>query len=98
MFSSPRRRSSPSLDGFEIEKAERALRSVEGERDAIDAPRARAAAVSDAVRNGVVELRRYTLKPGARETLVELFDREFVEPQEALGMRILGTFRDSRRS
>jgi hypothetical protein len=25
----------------------------------------------------VLELRRYTLKPGARETLVELFDREF---------------------
>ena len=42
----------------------------------------------------VVELRRYTLKPGTRETLVELFDREFVESQEALGMRILGTFRD----
>jgi NIPSNAP len=42
----------------------------------------------------VVELRRYTLKPGAREALVELFDREFVESQEALGMRILGTFRD----
>ena len=42
----------------------------------------------------VLELRRYTLKPGARERLVELFDREFVESQEALGMRILGTFRD----
>ena len=42
----------------------------------------------------VLELRRYTLKPGARETLVELFDREFVESQEELGMRILGTFRD----
>jgi NIPSNAP len=42
----------------------------------------------------VVELRRYTLEPGARETLVELFDREFVEAQESLGMRILGTFRD----
>jgi NIPSNAP len=42
----------------------------------------------------VVELRRYTLKPGTRETLVDLFDREFVESQEALGMRILGTFRD----
>jgi hypothetical protein len=26
---------------------------------------------------GVVELHRYTLKPGAREALVELFDREF---------------------
>jgi hypothetical protein len=42
----------------------------------------------------VVELRRYTLKPGAREMLIELFDREFVESQEALGMHILGTFRD----
>ena len=42
----------------------------------------------------VVEFRRYTLKSGARETLVELFDREFVESQEALGMSILGTFRD----
>ena len=42
----------------------------------------------------VLELRRYTLKPGARERLIELFDREFVESQEALGMRILGTFRD----
>jgi hypothetical protein len=43
---------------------------------------------------GVVELRRYTLEPGTRETLVALFDREFVESQEALGMAILGTFRD----
>jgi len=52
--------------------------------------------VSDGAARGprVVELRRYTLRPGARETLVELFDREFVESQEALGMRILGTFRD----
>ena len=44
---------------------------------------------------GIVELRRYTLKPGARETLVELFDRESSESQEALGMSILGTFRIS---
>ncbi len=42
----------------------------------------------------VLELRRYTLRPGARETLIELFDRELVESQEALGMHILGTFRD----
>src|SRR5919197_645995 len=45
-------------------------------------------------RCGVVELRRYALRPGARETLIELFDREFVETQEAVGMRILGQFRD----
>ena len=42
----------------------------------------------------IVELRQYTLLPGKRDVLVELFDREFVESQEELGMRILGTFRD----
>ena len=42
----------------------------------------------------VVELRRYALRPEARETLIELFDRELVEPQEAVGMRVLGQFRD----
>jgi hypothetical protein len=42
----------------------------------------------------VIELRRYTLRPGQRDVLIELFDREFVESQEALGMRILGQFRD----
>jgi hypothetical protein len=42
----------------------------------------------------VVELRRYTLHPGTRETLIELFDREFVESQEAVGMSVLGQFRD----
>ena len=44
--------------------------------------------------DGVVELRQYTLHPGQRDVLVGLFDREFVEPQEALGMRVLGQFRD----
>jgi hypothetical protein len=42
----------------------------------------------------VVELRQYTLHPGQRDVLVELFDREFIEPQEALGMRVIGQFRD----
>jgi hypothetical protein len=42
----------------------------------------------------VVELRRYTLHPGRRDALIELFDREFVEPQEALGMTVMGQFRD----
>lgn len=42
----------------------------------------------------IVELRQYSLHPGARETLIELFDREFVETQEACGMRVLGQFRD----
>jgi len=42
----------------------------------------------------VLELRRYTLHPGRRDTLVALFERHFVEPQEALGMAVPGTFRD----
>jgi hypothetical protein len=42
----------------------------------------------------IVELRRYTLHPGKGDVLIELFDREFVESQEALGMKIIGQFRD----
>ncbi len=42
----------------------------------------------------VVELRQYTVHPGARDVLVELFDREFVESQEALGAHVIGQFRD----
>lgn len=42
----------------------------------------------------VVELRQYTLHPGQRDVLVRLFEREFVETQEAAGMHLLGQFRD----
>lgn len=42
----------------------------------------------------VFELRQYTLHPGHRDTLIDLFDREFLETQEAVGMRVLGQFRD----
>jgi hypothetical protein len=42
----------------------------------------------------IVELRQYTLCPGQRDVLIELFDREFVESQEATGATILGQFRD----
>ncbi|TSE12591.1 NIPSNAP family protein [Mesorhizobium intechi] len=45
----------------------------------------------------VVELRQYTLRPGRRETLIALFDREFIEGQEAAGMTIIGQFRDLDR-
>jgi quinol monooxygenase YgiN len=41
-----------------------------------------------------VELRQYTLHPGTRDVLIELFDREFVESQEAVGMQVFGQFRD----
>lgn len=42
----------------------------------------------------VFELRQYTLHPGKRDVLIELFERAFIEPQEAAGMRVLGQFRD----
>jgi hypothetical protein len=41
----------------------------------------------------VVELRQYTLKPGQRDALIDLFEREFVETQEAVGIRLIGQFR-----
>jgi NIPSNAP len=42
----------------------------------------------------VVELRQYTLRGGRRDELIDLFEREFVAPQDALGAYVLGTFRD----
>lgn len=42
----------------------------------------------------VVELRQYTLHPGARATLVEIFEAEFVESQEELGIDVGGLFED----
>ena len=42
--------------------------------------------------HAIVELRQYTLHPQQREVLIDLFDREFVETQEAQGMRVLGQF------
>jgi hypothetical protein len=43
----------------------------------------------------VVEFRQYKLHPGQRDVLIDLFDREFIESQEALGMRVIGQFRDT---
>jgi NIPSNAP len=45
----------------------------------------------------IVELRQYLLHPGRREELIDLFDREFVETQEATGMQVVGQFRDLDR-
>lgn len=45
----------------------------------------------------VVELRQYTLLPGRRDELIDVFDRELVETQEACGMTVLGQFRDEDR-
>lgn len=46
------------------------------------------------VRCPIVELRQYTLHDGKRDVLIDLFEREFVEPQEAAGMTLIGQFRD----
>lgn len=45
----------------------------------------------------ILELRQYTLRAGQRDTLIELFERQFIEPQEAEGMQVVGTFRDLDR-
>ena len=42
----------------------------------------------------VVELRQYTLVPGARDVLISLFERHFIESQEATGMTVIGQFCD----
>lgn len=44
--------------------------------------------------DAIIELRRYRLRPHARETLIDLFDREFIESQEAEGMSVIAQFRD----
>jgi hypothetical protein len=41
-----------------------------------------------------IELRQYTLHSGKRDTLIDLFDREFVETQEAVGIQVIGQFRN----
>ncbi len=46
---------------------------------------------------GVFELRQYTLHPGQREVLIDVFDRELVEAQEDVGMQVVGQFRDRDR-
>lgn len=46
------------------------------------------------IHSPIVELRQYTLHPGKRETLIELFDREFIETQEAVGIQVIGQFRN----
>jgi NIPSNAP len=41
----------------------------------------------------VVELRQYASRPGQRDVLIDIFDREFVETQEAVGMKVIAQFR-----
>jgi NIPSNAP protein len=42
----------------------------------------------------IVELRQYSLVPGCRDELVELFDKYFLDAQEDAGIDVLGQFLD----
>ena len=42
----------------------------------------------------IMELRMYTLHTGRRDELIRLFEREFVETQEAVGIQVIGQFYD----
>ena len=42
----------------------------------------------------VVELRQYALHPQRFEPFAQLFEREFIEPQEAAGITVIGQFRN----
>jgi quinol monooxygenase YgiN len=42
----------------------------------------------------IVELRQYTLHPGQRDALIELFERVLLDSQEEMGATLIGQFRD----
>ncbi len=50
--------------------------------------------MNQSIYSPIVELRTYTLHAGKRDELIELFDREFVETQEAVGIQVIGQFYD----
>ena len=50
--------------------------------------------VEKASQDTVFELRQYTLYGGKRDTLIALFEKNFIESQEAVGANVIGTFRD----
>jgi NIPSNAP len=43
----------------------------------------------------IVELRQYTLHPNKLDGFIPLFEREFIETQEAVGITVIGHFRDN---
>jgi hypothetical protein len=52
------------------------------------------AATENAAEDTVFELRQYTLYGGMRDTLISLFEKNFIETQDVVGAHVLGTFRD----
>jgi hypothetical protein len=69
-----------------------ALAQPQQRREALSSSSQNAAAAE--LLSPVVELRQYTLHPGQCDVLIELFEREFIESQEAVGARVIGEFRD----
>jgi hypothetical protein len=64
----------------------------------MDTPTLAARAAPPALEDcAVIELRDYLMQPNQRDVLIELFEREFIETQEALGMRVMAHFRDLDR-
>ena len=52
------------------------------------------AAIDNTAEDAVFELRQYTLYGGKRDTLISLFEKNFIESQETVGAHIIGTFCD----
>ena len=52
------------------------------------------AATESAAEDTVFELRQYTLFGGKRDTLITLFEKNFIDSQDAVGSHVIGTFRD----
>ena len=52
------------------------------------------AIVGESAEDTVFELRQYTLYGGRRDTLISLFEKNFIESQDAVGAHVIGTFRD----
>jgi quinol monooxygenase YgiN len=50
--------------------------------------------VKDLPDDQVFELRQYTLHRRQRDTLISLFERSFIEPQNEAGAHVVGVFRD----
>jgi len=50
--------------------------------------------MNDYTYSPILELRTYALHPGRRDDLIKLFEREFIESQEAVGIQVIGQFND----
>jgi NIPSNAP len=52
------------------------------------------AAMENVAEDTVFELRQYTLYGDKRDTLISLFEKNFIDSQDAVGSHVIGTFRD----